>query len=181
MIGQADFLVVVKIAVGEAEFVDQVVLPPADKQPLAARRKAQAVKGRRQDHAGDDAAVRQIDDHHRVRPVARVQHGGPTALRVQRHVDRKVADLDLPAAGRSDHWLGSSTAPPGWAPGSFRASSRASASALPSARAGSGEKAKIARLNRQPNSRIRCDTIGQTRKKNYLEPGELSPLGDTRN
>ena len=61
-----------------------------------------------------------------VRPVARVQHGGPMALGCRAMLTGKLPSSICLPAGRSDHWLGSRTDPPGWAPGSFLTSNRAS-------------------------------------------------------
>ena len=97
VLGKFDYLVAVEITIGEVEFVNDVVFAAAGEEPFAARREAQAIKGLRHDNAGDDAASRHLDDHDGVRPVARMQDGGPLALGVESDVDRKVADLDLPA------------------------------------------------------------------------------------
>ena len=97
VLGEIDYPVAVEITVGEMELVNDVVFAAACEEPFAVGREAQAIKRLRHDNAGDDAASRHFDDHDGVRPVARVQHGGPMAPGVESDVDRKVAHLDLPA------------------------------------------------------------------------------------
>ena len=111
------FLVVAQIAFAEGELMHHLELAAAGKQPLAGRVEAQAVKRLVERDARRDAVAFEINQHDLMLAVASVQHGGPRLVGMQGDIHRKVAQLDLLAAGRSDHWFGSKISPAGWAPG----------------------------------------------------------------
>ncbi len=91
-----------EIAVLDREGMDDVEFTAAGKKRFAVRRESQAVKGLFQDHAAANLFLfAEIDHDDFVRAIAGVQNRQPFAARMDRHVDRKIAQLDLPA-GRLD-------------------------------------------------------------------------------
>ena len=79
------------------EAIDNVVFAAAYQQLFAIGREAEAVKGLRQRLTRYDFRRLEIDHRDNVRPVAGMEHGGELALRMDRDIDREVAQFDLPA------------------------------------------------------------------------------------
>src|SRR5207237_580271 len=84
---------------GVIESVDDLIETPADEQPLAVSRPAQAGERARKCHAADDLVLLRVEGDDLVLAVAGVEDREDRLARMLGQDDRKVAELDLPSGG----------------------------------------------------------------------------------
>ena len=95
VLGKLDDLPVREMSVGKVELVNHVVFTAADQQSFSVGGEAEAVERLGQGDARHDAGRLEIDDGDLMRSIAGMQDRGPIALRVQGHIDGKIAQFDL--------------------------------------------------------------------------------------
>jgi hypothetical protein len=81
--------------------VDDLELAAAGEEPLAVRGEAKAVKGLIECDPASDPRPFEVNEHHFMGPIPGVEDGEPLAIRVQRQVDREVAQFEVPAFAES--------------------------------------------------------------------------------
>jgi len=93
---QLNFLVIGQSAITEVERVDQFFASAAAEESRTIARKFQTVETLRQRRVRNGFALFKIDNGNLVSAIAAVQHRNESTTRMNRNIDREIAQLDLP-------------------------------------------------------------------------------------